>query len=71
VELYSSILFPEDTLTHKIKKGRCVWVQLASGVIEVNKVPLFIGDGVAVIEEPCIEIAAIAKSEFLLFDLGQ
>ena len=69
VELYSSILFPEDTLNHTVQKGRCVWVQLASGAIEVNEFPLFIGDGVAIIEEPFIEITAMARSEFLMFDL--
>ena len=71
VELYSSIMFSSDTLAHNIKKGRCVWIQLASGAIEVNNVPLFIGDGAAVIEELFIEITSTAESEFLLFDLPQ
>ena len=71
VELYSSIMFSTDTLAHNIKKGRCVWIQLASGAIEVNNVPLSIGDGAAVIEEPFIEITSMAESEFLLFDLRQ
>jgi redox-sensitive bicupin YhaK (pirin superfamily) len=71
VELFSSILSPEDTVIHTIKKGRCVWVQLASGIIEVNKISLSMGDGAAVIKEPFIEITAMARSEFLLFDLGQ
>jgi redox-sensitive bicupin YhaK (pirin superfamily) len=71
VELYSSILSPGEILTHKIEKGRCVWVQLASGLIDINKIPLSVGDGAAVIEEPFINITAVARSEFLLFDLGQ
>jgi hypothetical protein len=32
---------------------------------------LSVGDGAAVIEEPSINITAVAKSEFLLFDIGQ
>ena len=71
VELYSSILLSKDTLAYKIKKGRCVWIQLASGLIEVNNVPLSAGDGAAVIEEVFVEITAKATSEFLLFDLGR
>ena len=71
VELYSSILSPGDILTHKIEKGRCVWVQLASGLIDINKITLSVGDGAAVIEEPFINITAMTKSEFLLFDLEQ
>jgi redox-sensitive bicupin YhaK (pirin superfamily) len=58
-------------VAHQIAKGRCVWVQLASGTIEINKVPLVNGDGAAVIEDPFIEINAIVESEFLLFDLVQ
>jgi len=71
VELYCSILSSGDIVVHQIAKGRCVWVQLASGTIEINKVPLANGDGAAVIEEPFIEINAIVESEFLLFDLVQ
>ena len=55
----------------RIKRGRCVWIQLASGLIEVNKVPLSAGDGAAVIKEVFVEIIAKATSEFLLFDLGR
>ena len=71
VELYCSILSSGGTVAHQIAKGRCAWVQLASGAIEINKVPLVNGDGAAVFDEPFIEINAIAESEFLLFDLVQ
>jgi len=69
-ELYSSILSPGDTVSHEIAEGRSVWVQLASGAIEINGISLAIGDGAAITEEETIEIVASETSEFLLFDLG-
>ena len=71
IELYSCIMASQDTVAHDIIKGRCVWIQLASGAIEVNNVSLSVGDGAAVISEPFIDITAMANSEFLLFDLCQ
>jgi hypothetical protein len=70
-ELYCSILSPGDVLLHCIAKDRCVWIQLASGRIEVNKFQISKGDGVSIIEEKFVEINAIEKSELLLFDLIQ
>ena len=70
VELYSSILKPGDKVTHEISAGRGVWVQLASGAIEINGSALAVGDGAAIVEEAAVEITASEDSEFLLFDLG-
>jgi quercetin 2,3-dioxygenase len=70
VELYSSILKPWDKVTHEISAGRGVWVQLASGAIEINGTVLAVGDGAAIVEESTVEITASEDSEFLLFDLG-
>jgi redox-sensitive bicupin YhaK (pirin superfamily) len=70
IDLYSSILTPGHTVKYEIFDGRGVWLQLASGAIEINGVLLKIGDGVAVTDEVLIEIRASVKSEFLLFDLG-
>lgn len=70
VELYSSILTPGDSVTHEIAAGRGVWVQLASGAIDINGTALAIGDGAAIVEETVLKITAAAPSEFLLFDMG-
>jgi redox-sensitive bicupin YhaK (pirin superfamily) len=70
IELYSSILSPGDSVTHEISVGRGVWVQLASGIVELNRTPLVAGDGVSIVEEAAVEIIASEKSEFLLFDVG-
>ncbi len=69
-ELYSSILSPGDKVSHEISDGRGVWVQLASGAIEINGTALTVGDGAAITDEGFLEITASAVSEFLLFDLG-
>ncbi|MBT3992259.1 MAG: pirin family protein [Rhodospirillaceae bacterium] len=69
-ELYSSILSPGDAVTYELVEGRGVWVQLASGAIEINGTKLAVGDGAAIVEENSLTITASEKSEFLLFDLG-
>ncbi len=69
-ELYSSILQPGDKVTYELAGGRGVWVQLASGAIEINGAALAIGDGASIVEETVLEITASTESEFLLFDLG-
>ena len=71
VELYCSTLSPGDTVVHHIATGRSVWIQLASGKIEVNKIQISDGDGAAVAREPLVEIKTIGESELLLFDLIQ
>ena len=57
-------------MSHEIVEGRGVWVQLASGAIEINGTALAVGDGAAIVEESSLTITASEKSEFLLFDLG-
>ncbi|MFP6711841.1 MAG: pirin family protein [Rhodospirillales bacterium] len=70
VELYASILSVGDKVTHEVAEGRSIWVQLASGSIEVNGTAMSAGDGVALTDETIVEITASEESEFLLFDLG-
>jgi len=70
VELYASILSAGDKVTHEVDEGRGVWVQLASGAIEINGTVMSVGDGASITEEINLEISASEPSEFLLFDLG-
>ena len=67
VELYASILSVGDKVTHEVAEGRSIWVQLASGSIEVNGTAMSAGDGVALTDETIVEITASEESEFLLF----
>ena len=70
VELYASILSDGDNVTHEVAPGHGVWVQLASGAIDVNGTAMAVGDGAAITEESILDISASEQSEFLLFDLG-
>ena len=70
VEIYASILSPGDKVTHQVAAGRGIWLQLASGALEINGTAMAVGDGAAITEETVLEISASETSEFLLFDLG-
>ena len=70
VSLYGALLGEGDELSHAVKPGRRVWVQLARGSVTVNGERLSAGDGVAASDEPLITIAATSDAELLLFDMG-
>ncbi len=70
VELYASVLDAGQRVTHALRPGRGVWLQVARGVVTLNGQALTAGDGAAVSDEPALEIAAAESAEFLLFDLG-
>lgn len=69
VDLYSSLLSAGESVRHDVASGRKIWVQVASGALEVNGTRIEKGDGAAIAEEDAIEIAAIEDAEFLLFDM--
>ena len=70
MNLYASLLEPEKTVSLSIKEGRHAWLQLAKGKIDVNGEEIEAGDGLAFSDESKIEIRALEKAEFLLFDLA-
>ena len=70
LKLYGSILDADAKVSHSLADGRGAWVQVVDGDISVNGQSLKSGDGAAIEDVATIEIAAAAKSEFLLFDLA-
>ena len=70
VSLYGALLGEGDELSHAVKPGRRVWVQLARGSVTVNGERLSAGDGAAASDEPLITIVATSDAELLLFDMG-
>ncbi len=68
--LYSALLEPGESVTHRLKPSRHAWLQVARGAVELNGTPLAAGDGAAVSQEETLEIRASAPSEILLFDLA-
>ena len=70
MSLYASLLDPSQSVSLELKEGRHAWLQLAKGKLEVNGEEIKAGDGLAFSKEPKIDIKALEKSEFLVFDLA-
>jgi redox-sensitive bicupin YhaK (pirin superfamily) len=68
--IYASLLGAGKSVEHKVGQGRGVWIQMASGEIEVNGTVMKSGDGAAIEEADTLTLTAKADSEFLLFDLA-
>jgi quercetin 2,3-dioxygenase len=71
VRLYASILSGGEVVTHALAESRHAWVQVISGLLEVNGETFQSGDGAAVSEETELRLkAGDDRTEFLLFDLN-
>jgi quercetin 2,3-dioxygenase len=70
VELFASVLGPNERVTHTLRDGRSAWVQVARGKVELNGRELVDGDGAAVVNEKQLEFKTGEGGEFLLFDLA-
>lgn len=70
VDLYGSVLDHGETLTHKTKPSRGIWVQMIRGALSANGSALEAGDGIAITNEEQITLQANQDSEFLLFDMA-
>lgn len=71
IDLYASILEPQQRVEHTIRNGSGVWVQIIHGSVNVNGTQMKAGDGLAVEEETKLTLVGDTNSEFLLFDIGQ
>lgn len=70
VDLYSTNLATGDGVTHEIRSGRKVWIQVARGTIQANDQPLYAGDGLGLSDEGTLVFTATDDAEVLLFDLS-
>ncbi len=70
IDLYAAYLGPGQAVTHAPRPGRHVWIQMARGKATVNGKSVAEGDGVAISDEPRIDIAGVDGAELLLFDLA-
>ncbi len=71
-DVYASLLTTGSALQHAFGLGRGGYLQVATGALTVNGVPLQAGDSVAIENEPAITItnASNDRAEFLLFDVA-
>ncbi len=67
--LYASLLSPGESVVHLPEPGRRQWLQVAAGSVTANGETLEQGDGMALLQEPKIEITGREPAEILLFDL--
>ena len=65
--IYASILRKGDDVKYEIAPGRCAYLQVASGAMEINGIKLEAGDGAAVTEESEIRLSSANSAEVLLF----
>ncbi len=70
VNLYSSLLGANDTVSLELGDGRSGWVQVARGSVRLNGNELAVGDGVALRGAQAVNIDGIDGAEILLFDMG-
>lgn len=68
--VYGAFLRNSQALAHRLEKGRGAWLQVASGELNCNGLPLSTGDGASFEDETQLQVRATADSEFLLFDLA-
>lgn len=70
VALYRGFLSAEEQFSHRLAAGRHAWLQVMSGILQLDGHTLQGGDGAAVSDEQEISLAAAKEATFLLFDLA-
>jgi quercetin 2,3-dioxygenase len=68
--LYAGLFDAGEKASLELAAGRHVWVQVARGRARVNGQELETGDGIALVEEPRVDIEGLEGAEILLFDLA-
>ncbi len=73
VDLYATLLSEGTTLAHSLAPGRCGWIQVARGAVQLNGQSLGVGDGIAIDQEQSLTITGIGAdpAEVLLFDMAR
>jgi quercetin 2,3-dioxygenase len=73
IRLYCSELDEEKVLQHTFLSDRHGWIQVVKGALQLSstneKLSIVAGDGIAISHLSVLQITALEKSEFLLFDL--
>jgi redox-sensitive bicupin YhaK (pirin superfamily) len=70
VEVYRIRLNRGQMVTHELKQGRGVWLQIAEGGLSINGVALETGDGASTEEAGILNLTSTLPTEALLFDLN-
>lgn len=70
VHLYAARIPPHEELFFQVKPDRHVWLQVASGEVELEGQVLRAGDGAACSQMASIDLKGKKEAEVLLFDLA-
>jgi redox-sensitive bicupin YhaK (pirin superfamily) len=68
--VYATVLGVGEKVVYELAPNRHAWVQVARGVVTLNRERLEQGDGAAVSREAKLEIEGLEAAEVLLFDLA-
>lgn len=68
-DVFAASLDAGASIRHNLPTGRHAWLQVARGAVTLNGLDLATGDGVAVSEEPSLDITGRDASDVVLFDL--
>lgn len=68
-KVFLSRPLPETQLQYTIASKRHLWLQVLAGSIRIGNDELHAGDGIAISEEPMLQLTAINDSQLMLFDL--
>jgi hypothetical protein len=69
-DIYRVRLQPDQSVTHELRDGRGMWLQVASGELEFAGARLRTGDGASMEHPGHLTFRAAHPTEALLFDLG-
>ncbi|WP_119390135.1 pirin family protein [Taklimakanibacter lacteus] len=67
--IHAALLEAGADLAQPLDARRRYWLQVAKGALDVNGEAVMEGDGLAIVKEESLSLAAKSKSEILLFDL--
>jgi redox-sensitive bicupin YhaK (pirin superfamily) len=69
-DLWVTILGQGETRDLRLRDRRSAWVHVARGEVKLNGLPMGVGDGAAVSDEPVLRLEGSPSAEVLVFDLG-
>lgn len=70
VSLYASVLDGDDSVTHRVGKGRHAWIHVAKGSVRVGGELLSAGDAAYTSDPGAIVLDGAKDAEVLVFDLA-
>ena len=69
-EIYRIRLKPGQTVTHDLRAGRGVWLQIVEGTLTLNGLAMEAGDGASTEHPSRLTLKAAQQTEAILFDLN-